>query len=56
MKIRTMSVYGDSEIIDLVTHKLNYYEKYYLDEVDNNVFYDKLERAYKVREEYLNDY
>ena len=56
MKIRTMSVYGDSEIIDLVTHKLNYYEKYYLDEVDNNVFYDKRERAYKVREEYLNDY
>lgn len=56
MKIRTMSVYGDSEIIDLVTHKLNYYEKYYLDEVDNNVFYDELERAYKVREEYLNDY
>lgn len=56
MKIRTMSVYGDSEIIDLVTHKLNYYEKYYLDEVDNNVFYDKLEKAYKVREEYLNDY
>ena len=56
MKIRTMSVYGDSEIIDLVTHKLNYYERYYLDEVDNNVFYDKLERAYKVREEYLNDY
>lgn len=56
MKIRTMSVYGDSEIIDLVTRKLNYYEKYYLDEVDNNVFYDKLERAYKVREEYLNDY
>ena len=56
MKIRTMSVYGDSEIIDLVTHKLNYYEKYYLDEVDNNVFYDKLERADKVREEYLNDY
>ena len=52
-KIRTMSVYGDSEIIDLVNHKLNYYEKYYIEDIDNDIIYDKLEKAYKEKEGYL---
>lgn len=51
--IRTMSVYGDSEIIDLVNHKLNYYEKYYIEDVENDIIYDKLEKAYKEKEGYL---
>ena len=51
--IRTMSVYGDSEIIDLVNHKLNYYEKYYIEDIDNDIIYDKLEKAYKEKEGYL---
>lgn len=53
MTIRTMSVYGDSEIIDLVNHKLNYYEKYYIEDIDNDIIYDKLEKAYKEKEGYL---
>ena len=53
VKIRTMSVYGDSEIIDLVNHKLNYYEKYYIEDIDNDIIYDKLEKAYKEKEGYL---
>ena len=53
MTIRTMSVYGDSEIIDLVNHKLNYYEKYYIEDIDNDIIYDKLENAYKEKEGYL---
>lgn len=53
VKIRTMSVYGDSEIIDLVNHKLNYYEKYYIEDIDNDTIYDKLEKAYKEKEGYL---
>ena len=52
--IRTMSVYGDSEIIDLVNHKLNYYEKYYIEDIDNDIIYDKLEKAYKEKEGYLD--
>ena len=56
VKIRTMSVYGDSEIIDLVNHKLNYYEKYYIGDIDNDndIIYDKLEKAYKEKEGYLD--
>ena len=53
MTIRTMSVYGDSEIIDLVNHKLNYYEKYYIEDIDNDIIYDKLEKAYNEKEGYL---
>ena len=49
-----MSVYGDSEIIDLVNHKLNYYEKYYIEDINNDIIYDKLEKAYKEKEGYLD--
>ncbi|MGT2906740.1 hypothetical protein [Streptococcus dentiloxodontae] len=46
MKFSSMSIYGDSEIIDLVKHKLVYYKKFHIKELTTVDIYSFLEEAY----------
>lgn len=56
MKVRSMSIYGDSEIIDLVKHKLVYYKKIYIEELTTIDIYRFLEEAYANKRDYLKYY
>lgn len=56
MKITSLNIYGDSEIIDLVKHKLMYYKKIFVEEITIDIVYDFLEEAYTNKMEYLAHY
>lgn len=56
MKVTSMSIYGDSEIIDLVKHKLVYYKKIYIEELTTVDIYRFLEEAYANKRDYLKYY
>ncbi|MFA9493374.1 hypothetical protein [Streptococcus sp. E17BB] len=56
MGLDKLSIYGDNEIIDLVTHKLNYYKVLIVEELTNKIIYDFLEEAYITRWDDLSAY
>lgn len=56
MGLDKLSIYGDNEIIDLVTHKLNYYKSFTVEELTNKIVYDFLEEAYIKRWDDLSAY
>lgn len=56
MKINSLNIYGDSEIIDLVKHKLMYYKKVFVEEITIDIVYNFLEEAYANKWEYLVHY
>ncbi|AGU84051.1 hypothetical protein [Streptococcus anginosus] len=56
MKVTSLSIYGDNEVIDLVKYKLQYYKKYCIDEFSTEDIYSFLEEAYANKKDYLNYY